>query len=527
LLWLGRVWLLSDAIRQDKVLATIFTSVVALLLLLLWLLFFSRLRWKARLCGVAAVVVVAGLGASSLRIRGVTGDVVPILEWRWTPRQRPASATAASPAATVEESVPKSDAPAGPTAARATGAVVAGPPAATPAPPPTAGTGDYPQFLGPDRDGTLRHTRLDPDWSARPPRRLWRQPIGAGWSGFAVAGRAAVTQEQEGEDELVMSYDVETGALRWRHADKARYDTVIAGEGPRSTPTISGRRVFTLGATGTLNALDLETGRAAWTLNVVEDNAAANPQWGKSCSPLVLGALVVVSAGGPGGRSLVAYDQESGRPVWAGGNDAAGYSSPFVAELAGVKQILIFNSATVAAHDPATGALLWEHAWPAEQPNVSQPLPLPGDRVLVSAGYGVGSKLFQIARGDGDRLQARLVWESPRLKAKFTNLVFHDGYVYGLDDGVLTCLDPATGERKWRAGRYGHGQVILAGDLLLVQTEEGEIVLVRPSPSSLRELGRFAALEGKTWNPPALAGSRLLVRNDREAAAYELPLESP
>src|SRR5262245_26588405 len=541
--WLVRVWT-GDAIRQDKVIGTYATSGVVLLLILLWLLLLSRLPWRVRLAGLAAFVAASGLAVASVRVRGVTGDIVPVLEWRWAARERPPAAPVApnaslSPAATGRAEppaqVPSSDrVAAGPESKRAD-RTASGPALPVPLPSATAAApvssasagGDYPQFLGPDRNGVVPRVRLATDWTARPPRRIWRQPIGAGWSGFAVAGGVAITQEQEGEDELVVSYDLETGAVRWRHADKARYDTVIAGEGPRATPTIAAGRVFIMGATGRLNALDLATGAVVWSRNVIEENGGENPQWGKSCSPLVLGSLVVVSAGGPAGRSLVAYDVETGRPAWQGGSDASGYSSPILAELAGVRQILIFNSGTVAAHDPATGALLWERPWPAEQPNVAQPLTLPGDRVLFSAGYGVGSKLFQIARADDGGLRATLVWETPRLKAKFTNLVVHDGYVYGLDDGVLVCLDPASGERRWRAGRYGHGQVILAGGLLLVQTEEGEVVLVRPSPDALVEVARFAALEGKTWNPPALAGARLVVRNDREAAAYDLPLESP
>jgi outer membrane protein assembly factor BamB len=139
-------------------------------------------------------------------------------------------------------------------------------------------------------------------------------------------------------------------------------------------------------------------------------------------------------------------------------------------------------------------------------------------------GYGIGSKLYRVQDGGG-AWRAEVVWESPRLKSKFGNLIAHEGSVYGLDDGVLTCLDPATGERRWKGGRYGHGQLLLVGGLLLVQTEEGEVVLVEPSPEAHRELTRFAALEGKTWNPPALAGALLVVRNDREAAAYELPLD--
>jgi outer membrane protein assembly factor BamB len=332
-----------------------------------------------------------------------------------------------------------------------------------------------------------------------------------------------VTQEQRGGDEAVVAYDLRTGAVRWIHTDSERYATVIAGEGPRATPTAAGTRVFTLGATGLLNALDLRTGRRLWQRHVLRENPGPDPQWGRSSSPLVVDGRVVVSVGGAGGRSLVAYDARTGAPVWHGGDDAVGFSSPFVATLAGRRQIVIFNRGSVAGHDPAAGALLWQYPWPPHQPTVTQPVPLDGDRLLVSSGYGIGSKLLRIVAEAQGGLRPDLVWESPRLKAKFTNLVVHGGYVYGLDDGVLVCLDPATGERRWRSGRYGHGQVILADDLLLVQTEDGEVVLVRPDPAGLAELGRFAALDGKTWNPPALAGPLLLIRNDREAATYELP----
>jgi outer membrane protein assembly factor BamB len=155
---------------------------------------------------------------------------------------------------------------------------------------------------------------------------------------------------------------------------------------------------------------------------------------------------------------------------------------------------------------------------------VAQPLPLPGDRLLLSAGYGVGSKVIAVAGDPASGLRSTLVWETPRLKSKFASMVWHGGFVYGLDDGVLTCLDPANGERRWKAGRYGHGQIILLGDLLFVQTEEGEAVLVDPTPEAHRELARATLLDGKTWNPPAFSGARLLVRNDREAALYEMPL---
>ena len=256
----------------------------------------------------------------------------------------------------------------------------------------------------------------------------------------------------------------------------------------------------------------------------MKETGASIPDWGRSCSPLVVDGRVVVIAGGSEGRRLVAYDAASGELAWAAGEGGASYSSPTLVTLAGRRQLVVLNGASVSGHDPATGAVLWEQPFPREQPNVAMPLLLDPDRLLVSAGYGVGSKAYRVSEADG-ALRATLEWESPRLKSKFANLLVHDGFVYGLDDGVLTCLDPATGERRWKGGRHGHGQLLLVAGLLLVQTEEGELVLVDPSPEGYRELTRFPALDGKTWNPPALAGSLLLVRNDREAAAYELPVE--
>jgi outer membrane protein assembly factor BamB len=239
---------------------------------------------------------------------------------------------------------------------------------------------------------------------------------------------------------------------------------------------------------------------------------------------LLANDLVVVSAGGHENRSLVAYRALTGDFVWGNGTDGAGYSSPCLVTLAGVPQVLIFNSGGVSAHDPVTGTNLWKYHWPGGHPHVSMPVVIPDDRLLVSSGYGFGSELLKIQVDSGGKLAATRLWKSNRLKAKFTNLVYRDGFIYGLDDGIMVCLDAANGEQKWKAGRYGHGQEILAGDVLLVTAESGEVILLDPNPRGSQELARFSALNGKTWNPPALAGEYLLVRNDKEAACYRLPL---
>ncbi len=482
------IWGFGGEQRQDRVVASYLVGSLGFALVVLWLLALSRLRWRTRLLGLAALVALPAAGALLLERRGVTGDIVPVLAWRWS---KPPSL-----AATVERSAPS--------------AVSSGP------------AGDYPQFLGPRRDGTVPEARLARDWHERPPRELWRRPVGAGWSGFAIAGPFAVTQEQRGDDEVVAAYDRATGTPLWTYAVKARHEDGLGGPGPRATPTIADGRVHALGATGLLHALDLVRGEHLWTVDILADNGADRPVYGVSGSPLVHGGRVIVLAGGRAGRSLVAYDAATGARVWSGGDDPAAYSSPVLARLCGIEQIVVLTQSHLAGHAAAAGVRLWEFPWPVGTEKVSQPVVLAGDRLFLSTGYGVGGKLFDVV-ARGGAFQAVLVWESAGLKAKFTNVVQRDGYLYGLDDGRLACIDVATGTRRWKGGRYGHGQTILAGDLLLIQAETGEVGLVEAAPDAYRELGRVRALRAKTWNHPALAGSQLLVRNDVEAACYELP----
>jgi outer membrane protein assembly factor BamB len=472
--------------------------VVSALLLLVWCLGFSRMRARLRL-GILAVVILAGLTAALLvRMRGVSGDLVPILEWREAAGERLKDDGGKMKAATLPE--------------------------APTSPPAVEGEG-WPQFLGPNRDATLAGPKLARDWQAAPPRLVWRRDVHPGWSGFAVAQGRAVTQEQLGPEELVTCYDAATGAPLWSHGDAARYATTIGGEGPRATPAIDGERVFTLGATGRLNCLELATGKPVWSKDIMQENQGKVPTWGLSVSPLVLGDWVVVSAGGAEQRSLVAYRKDTGEFAWGGGTDRAGYSSPSVHELCGVRQILIFNHASVAGHSAETGQLLWSYPWSSSHVHVADPVPVAADRLVVSSGYGNAAELLQLIPATNGAWTPQRLWRSAKLKAKMTNFVHRDGCLYGLDDGVLVCLDAATGEQKWRGSRYGHGQMILVGELLLLTAENGEVLLLEAKPEAVRELGRFTAFQGKFWNSPALSGDRLWLRTDQQAACFRLPLE--
>jgi outer membrane protein assembly factor BamB len=488
------VWQSYGRQRQDRNIATALIGLSTLFLLLLWCLVLSRLRWRIRLGVFGGVVGLILLVMALFRFHGVTGDLVPVLQWRW---ERPSWTSLAERTKPIVSPV---------LAQR------------------NQFTNDWPQFLGPHRNSIIEQPGLARDWKAQAPERLWLRTVGPGWSGFAVAGSRAITQEQRGEDETVICYDLLTGEPLWSHAYPSHFQSPLAGEGPRATPTIAGQRVYALGSSGVLTCLDLETGKPLWSKDILKDNQAKVNEWGMSSSPLVADDLVVVSAGGRDNRSLVAYRAATGEFAWGAGTDGAGYSSPSLVTLAGIAQILIFNSGGVSAHDPATGTDLWKYHWPGGHPHVSVPIVIPNDRLLVSSGYGVGSELLQIRKDAGGAFNATRIWKSNRLKAKFTDLVYHDGYIYGLDDGIMACLDASSGEQKWKEGRYGHGQEILVGDVVLLTAESGEVILLDPNPQGSRELTRFSALRGKTWNPPALAGQYLLVRNDKEAACYRLPL---
>ena len=531
---LAWIWRPSDSpVGMSQTTLTLLVFLSCALLLFGWWVFFSRTRLFTRLAATLGLIAAAGTLNALFEIRGLSGDLVPQIGWRGGAKPLPAPpADAPSPIVTVPGPSASAAAPAGPPAlpspdTRETRVDMGGDSASAR----LEGRGEgasipsFLQFLGPNRDATLRGVGLARDWQAAAPVALWRQPIGKGWSGFAVADGLAVTLEQRDGKEMVVAYDLEHGTVRWSHGGGAGFESAMAGDGPRATPAIDGGRVYTFGVNGVLTALDLASGRPLFERDVLAQNGARRPEHGVAASPLVVDGVVVVLAGGPGGCSLVAYDARTGERRWSGGDDPAAYSSPRVATLDGVRQVVVWSRDSLAGHDLGTGAVLWRDPWPERSEKVSQPVVLGNDLVFVSMGYGVGGRLVKVSRSLGGTWRADLVWQTRQLKAKFTQVVAHRGFLYGLDEGVLVCLDPKDGERRWKSGRYGHGQVLLVDDLLLVQAEDGAVVLVDPSPERHVELGRFQAIEGRAWATPALAGDLLLVRGDVEAACYRLPTE--
>jgi len=499
-----------------------------------WAVAGGRLANGPRRATMVATILLACGAWMLLRSAGVTGDFTAQFDWRWaqTAEERLLAQAGDQPGVPAAAQAPEWRLPAQAGETPRVPATAEPPekqplahagnePTAHPPAPAAALTGaDWPGFRGPRRDGKIPGVRIKTDWSASPPVELWRRPIGPGWSSFAVRGDLLYTQEQRGEDEVVACYNATTGKPVWEHRDAARFWESNGGAGPRATPTLSGSRVYTLGATGILNALDAGDGAVVWSRIVTTDAGEKVPYWGLSSSPLVVDDLVIVYAG-----KLVAYDIVAGHPRWFGPAGGVSYSSPQLFTLGGVSQVLMFIDAGVTSVAPADGTLLWQHPWGS---SIVQPARTTDGDLLISAmgaTGGIGTRRIAVTHEPGGwKLEER--WTSAGLKPYFNDFVVHNGHAFGFDGGILACIDLQDGKRKWKGGRYGYGQLVLLldQDLLLVLSEEGELVLVVADPDQFTELARLQVIEGKTWNHPVLVGNVLLVRNGQEMVAFRMPL---
>jgi outer membrane protein assembly factor BamB len=485
--------------------------------LFVWFVFFSAFPKKLRRGVIYSSLVLLLAAVATVRIYQVSGEMIPSFRFVW------------SPLPDQQLDIPEgTDEPVDLS---------------------TQTAYDFPQFLGPTRDGRVSIAieppelnggrvpfLLERDWKNHPPRKLWKQAIGAGWSGFAAVNGYAVTMEQRGDQELVTCYEVKTGKPRWSHGIAARHETLNGGIGPRATPTINNGRVYAMGATGILRCLDGEDGSLLWSKDLPAEFGLSPGEegryvsWGRANSPLVIDNLVVVPAGGPPGKtvSLVAYDKVSGAQIWTAGDRQISYCSPVVMTLQGIRQIVSVNEDTVSGHDPQTGAVLWTCPWDGSSSaaaNTSQPQIL-HDTIIVTKGYrGGGTKRFEVNLDEKNCNE--LYHRENLLRTKLTSAITDQTFAYGLSDGILECVDLSDGKRQWKSGRYGHGQILLVRDVLLVLTEGGDLVMLEATPEKHAELGRVPVLEGKTWNTLCLHGQHLLVRNAEEAACFELAYDIP
>ena len=396
------------------------------------------------------------------------------------------------------------------------------PVAALPVPVPAAK--DYwTDYRGPGRLGIYDETPILTAWPASGLKRLWKQPVGGGYSSFTVAGGVAFTIEQRRDQEVVAAYDVATGREKWTNTWKARFSESMGGDGPRTTPVFDAGRVFALGAEGELRVLDAASGKTIWNKNILADNGAENLTWAQSASPLIVDGKVIVLPGGTGGKSVVAYDKLTGARVWSALDDVQAYAAPIVATLAGQRQLLVVSAQRVMGLTVDAGKLLWELPWVTEYNiNATYPIVVSPNRFFISSGYDHGAAIVELSPAGDSKFSTRVVWQNKKMKTKFNDAVLYQGHIYGLDEGILACVDVETGAQKWKGGRYGYGQILLSAGHLVVLSERGELALVKAEPGGHREVAKFDAISGKTWNNPAIAGGVLLVRNTEEMAAFQL-----
>ncbi len=504
---IGLVWLRWGAETSDFGLQNVLTY---LMTLAAWgfsvlgaMLTSHRRNWLALL--LVPIAFVAGFLAM-FRVVRVDAEIVPQFAWRW-------SESAALPDAETTNASPLDEF----FAPRAT---------------------DYPQFLGPDANSTLLATEIETDWQAHEPRILWKQPIGKGWSGFAVQGDAAYTMEQREQEEWISCYDANTGKLLWHYAIPGLHFNALGGTGPRATPTIYDGRVYAMSAVSELVCLDMRSGARIWSVDLLKITGSTQSEfeskvtWGRSPSALAIDGKVVIPLGGTSAspmQSLIAFDAKTGAEVWRAGDDQISYSSPTVVTLQGQRQILYVSEAKLSAFAIADGKTLWSEPWPSHSngdANVSQPIAIDDTRVLMTKGYGSGAQVIEIALQAG-AWSTKSLWKVEGvLRTKFTSCVIKDGCAFGLNDGILECVDLSNGKRLWKKGRYRHGQVLLLGNELLITAENGSLVLVAADSKEFRELATLPVIGDVTWNTAALSGDRLLMRNSDEAACVILPLKS-
>jgi len=452
--------------------------------------------------GMAVLLAAVAFGVSLLlRNEGATGEYWLDTHWRWTrsPEEKML-------AALQREAAPKADPPTSNKEARA----FANP--------------EWPGFRGADRAARVRGPQIATNWTLRPPQQMWKIAVGPAWSSFAVAGNFLFTQEQRGPNETVVCYDAETGREIWNRHVEARFDDPLGGPGPRATPTLANGGLFVTGATGIFLRLNPATGAIDWQQDLKAVAGRGAPEWGFSSSPLVVGSVVIVYAGGSGDKGLLAFDVLSGALRWSAAAGKDSYSSPQLNTVAGEDLVLLLSNEGLLFLDPITGQERFNYAWKFMNYRALQPHRVSEDIFLLPTGMSTGTRAIRITQANG-QFAAEELWTSRNLKPDFTDLVSHQGYIYGIDGGIFTCVDLKTGERKWKGGRYGKGQVVLleTSGLLLVSAEDGRIILLRADPREHAELDSFKAIEGKTWNHPGIVGDRLYVRNSQEAACFQLP----
>lgn len=389
---------------------------------------------------------------------------------------------------------------------------------------------DWPQFLGPARNGESSEKGLMKAWPKGGPPVVWRSPGGVGMSAVVVVGKSAWTMVQDSRSQKLVCLDAQTGKQRWATAIAPAYRNQ-QGNGPRATPAVSsGGAVVVFTGEGILAAVNGSSGDLIWKENVLQSLGGKVADFGMACSPLIHKDRVFVTVGAPGG-STCAFALRDGKLLWKQGDDPAGYSSPALLEIAGSQQLVVFNGAALLGIRPGDGSQLWRYPYVTDfDCNIATPIQV-GRNVFISAGENHGCALLQF-KSAGKQIQVGEVWKSqgPRsvMRNAWQTSIVKDGMLYGFDNvGAagpvmhFSCIDVKTGKAVWRKTRFGKGNLIAADGKLFITTMKGELVVLKIDPSRYVELGRKELL-GMTRQHAALASGRLYLRDDREIICVDV-----
>jgi outer membrane protein assembly factor BamB len=393
---------------------------------------------------------------------------------------------------------------------------------------------DWPQFLGPNRNGISAENGLIDSFPDTGPELIWRRPLGVGMSSIAVANGYAYTMFQEGDDQYVVALDENSGNEKWKTKVGDWYRNAM-GNGPRATPTVHGDRVFAFTGGGILCALDANDGKLLWSVDTPDDVSAKPAEYGMASSPLIVGDAVIVQVGSNDG-TVVAYDQSNGTRLWKTGRGAAGYSSPVLMTLAGKEQIVAFVGAAVMGIDPADGGELWSMEYVTDYDcNTASPVQLDDSSLLISAAENHGSTVLKIT-GNDKKFEVETGWsshgKSSVLRAEWQTPILSDGYLFALDNvgnagpfTNLVCLRVADGEQMWIQPKFGKSNLTMADGKLFLSTMRGELVLVKATPGGFEEVSRAKILDRPTRQAPVIANGKLFLRDDNEVVCLKLSRE--
>jgi outer membrane protein assembly factor BamB len=396
---------------------------------------------------------------------------------------------------------------------------------------PPVNLGEWPQWRGPRRDGISFETGLLKEWPKSGPVRVWQAEGGDGYSSVSVAGGLAITQFQKDQKEVVICWDATTGKEKWRHEVDSSYVN-DQGAGPRSTPTLDGDRVYTVGPTGLLECLRTSDGAPFWAKprHLLEEFGGRRPQWGVSFSPLVEGNLLVTCPGGSNGNSLAAFDKMTGQLVWQALDDPPGYSSPIAITAADVRQVIVFTGDSLVSVSPEDGTLYWRVPWDTQfKVNAATPIHVRArvderinDYLFISSGYDKGCALLKIVKGGNGRLETRQVYFNNLMRNHFSSSVRYKDHFYGFHEAELTCMEVKSGQVVWSQRGFQKGSLIRADDTLIVLGERGQLALVKASPAAFEQKAAYQVVRQKTWTPPVLAQGKLYIRDQDKVICLDM-----